>query len=273
MEIKKVIGRNDLLLKMMSSPFFLMIASSICIIIAHLSCLANCFVLPSHNNLPFGTNNRITAATAGTALTLASDEDFASFNNEDGGDGGQQLASEFYQELEYRRRHGEETYTVSKPKPKMFSSQTRTNTNAQKTAVSAGLFSGGGSTVYSSGRSIRAEIDILNRSMAEDAKRREKWHVDFDLSPDQVDSLLKILGSSLVFIVIAGVVFEISGGGVSTITLMNDAAKDGISSMMIGVSNGEVFMGEEAAWLIKESSTLAASIVDAVCSVEGMVLF
>lgn len=256
---------------MMRNPF-LMIASSICILIAHLSGLANCFVLPTPN-LPFGTN-RITTATAGTALKLTSDEDFAAFNNEGAEDGGQQLASEFYQELEYRRRHdGEETYTVSKPKPKMFSTKTRTNKNAQKTAVSAGLFSGGGSTVYSSGRSIRAEIDILNRSMTEDAKGRAKWNVDFDISPEQVESLLKILGSSLVFIVVAGVVFEVSGVGVSTITLMNGVAKDGITSMMIGVSNGEVFMGEEAAWLIRESTTLAASIVDAVCSVEGMVLF
>ena len=252
-----------------------MIASSICIIIAHLSCMVNCFVLPAHN-IPFGTKNHITTPTTGTALKLTSDEDFASFNNEGGEeDGGQQLASEFYQELEYRRRHGEETYTGSKPKPKpkMFSTQTRPNTNSQKAAVSAGLFSGGGSTVYSSGRSIRAEIDILNRSMTEDAKGGEKWNVDFDLSLEQVENLLKILGSSLVFIVIAGVVFEVSGGGVSTITLMNDAAKDGMSSMMIGVTNGEIFMGEEAAWLMKESSTLAVSIAEAVCSVEGVVLF
>ena len=139
--------------------------------------------------------------------------------------------------------------------------------------MSAGLFSGGGSTVYSSGRSIRAEIDILNRSMAEESKRREKWYVDFDVSPEQMENLLKILGSSLVVVAIAGIVFEISGGGISTITLINDAAQDGISSLMIGVGNGDVFMGEEAAWLMKESSTLAASIVDAVSSVEGMVLF
>mmetsp|Transcript_20341 Transcript_20341/g.30160 ORF Transcript_20341/g.30160 Transcript_20341/m.30160 type:complete len:252 (+) Transcript_20341:82-837(+) len=245
---------------------------TICIIIAHLSCMVNCFVLPAHN-IPFGTKNHITTATAGTALKLTSDEDFASFNNEGGGDDGQQLASEFYQELEYRRKHGEETYTVSVPKQrKMFSTQTRQDATSQKPAVSAGLFSGGGSTVYSSGRSIRAEIDILNRSM-EDSKGRETWNIDFELSSEQVENLLKILGSSLVIVAIAGVVYEVSGGGVGTITLINDVAKDGISSMMIGVGHGEVFMGEEAAWLMKESSTLAASIVDAVCSLEGMVLF
>ncbi len=252
-----------------------MIASSICIIIAHLSCLVNCFVLPAHN-IPFGTKKYIATATAGTTLKLISDEDFASFNTEYEGDDGQQLASEFYQELEYRRKHGEETYTVSEPKQqrKLFSTKTRQNAaTTQKTAVSAGLFSGGGSTVYSSGRSIRAEIDILNRSMAEESKGREKWYVDFDVTPEQMENLLKILGSSLVVVAIAGIVFEISGGGISTITLINDAAQDGISSLMIGVGNGDVFMGEEAAWLMKESSTLAASIVDAVSSVEGMVLF
>jgi len=252
-----------------------MIASYVCIIVAHLSCLVNCFVLPAHN-IPFGAKKyNIATATAGRTLKLTSDEDFASYDYE-GGDDGRQLASEFYQELEYRRKHGEETYTVSEPKQQrtLFSTKPRQNATTQKTAVSAGLFSGGGSTVYSSGRSIRAEIDILNRSMAEDSKRREKWYVgDFDLSPEQMENLMKILGSSLVIIAIAGIVFEISGGGVSTITLINDAAQDGISSLMIGVGNGEVFMGEEATWLIKESSTLAASIVDAVSSVEGMVLF
>ena len=240
-------------------------------IIAHLSGSVNCFVLPSYN-IPFGTQKRLGTA-AGTALPLTSGEDFASFNSEDGGDDGMQLASEFYQELEYRRKHGEETYTVSEPKQrKMFSTQTRQNAATQKPAVSAGLFSGGGSTVYSSGRSIRAEIDILNRSMTEDTKGRERWNVDFELSPEQMENLLKILGSSLVFIAIAGVVFEASGGGMSTITLINDAAKDGITSM-ISVGKGEVFMGEEAAWLMKESSALSASIVDAVTSVERIVLF
>ena len=54
---------------------------------------------------------------------------------------------------------------------------------------------------------------------------------------------------------------------------MNDAAQDGISSMMIGVGSGDVFLGEDAAWLLKESSIFAATIMDAVGSVEGMLLF
>lgn len=228
---------------------------------------ADCFV-PAHNNLPF--------SSTGSALKLSSDEDFTSFGENSEDNGGQQLANEFYQEIEYRRSHGEETYTT-KPirgtKP-LFTTQLPAS---PKPAGSAGLFSGGGSTVYSSGRSIRAEIDILNRSMAEDAKRgdgRGGSGIDFDsISQEQLESLLRFVGASLVFLAISGVIIEVSGGGISAITLVNDAAKDGISSMMIGVGSGHVFFGEDAAWLLKESSIFAATIMDAVGSVEGKILF
>ena len=228
---------------------------------------ANCFV-PAHNNLPF--------SSTGSALKLSSDEDFASFGENTEDNGGQQLANEFYQEIEYRRSHGEETYTtkpIRATKP-LFTTQIPAS---PKAAGSAGLFSGGGSTVYSSGRSIRAEIDILNRGMAEDAKRGDGWGkngIDFDsISQEQLESLLRFVGASLVFLAISGVIIEVSGGGISAITLVNDAAQDGISSMMIGVGSGDVFLGEDAAWLLKESSIFAATIMDAVGSVEGMLLF
>jgi hypothetical protein len=251
-------------------PFFLLstmvlypiICSSILLFI-NLS-FANCFV-PAHNNLPF--------SSTGSALKLSSDEDFASFGENAEDNGGQQLANEFYQEIEYRRSHGEETYTT---KP-IRATKPLFTPASQKAAGSAGLFSGGGSTVYSSGRSIRAEIDILNRSMAEDAKRgdgRGRSGIDFDsISQEQLESLLRFVGVSLVFLAISGVLIEVSGGGISAITLMNDAAKDGISSMMIGVGSGDVFLREDAAWLLKESSIFAATIMDAVGSVKGKVLF
>lgn len=258
------ISRPFLLLStMVLSPI---ICSSILLLI-NLS-FARCFV-PTNNNLPF--------SSIGSALQLSSDEDFASFGeNAEEENGGQQLANEFYQEIEYRRSHGEETYTtkpIRATKP-LFTTQLPAS---PKPAGSAGLFSGGGSTVYSSGRSIRAEIDILNRSMAEDAKRGDGWGIngiDFDsISQEQVESLLRFVGASLVFLAISGVIIEVSGGGISAITLVNDAAKEGISSMMIGVSSGDVLLGEDAAWLLKESSIFAATIMDAVSSVEGMVLF
>ena len=249
-------------------PFLLLSTMVICssiLLLINLS-FAKCFV-PAHNNLPF--------SSIGSALQLSSDEDFASFGEiAEEENGGQQLANEFYQEIEYRRSHGEETYTtkpIRATKP-LFTTQLPAS---PKAAGSAGLFSGDGSTVYSSGRSIRAEIDILNRSMAEDAKRGDGWGkngIDFDssISQEQLESLLRFVGASLVFLAISGVIIEVSGGGISAVTLVNDAAKEGISSMMIGVSSGDVFLGEDAARLIKESSI---SIMDAVSSVEGMVLF
>ena len=252
---------------LLSTMFSYPIICSSILLLINLS-FANCFV-PAHNNLPF--------SSIGSALQLSSDEDFASFGEiSEEENEGQQLANEFYQEIEHRRSHGEETYTT---KPIRATKPLFTQLPASpKPAGSAGLFSGGGSTVYSSGRSIRAEIDILNRSMAEDAKRGDGWGkngIDFDssISQEQLESLLRFVGASLVFLAISGVIIEVSGGGISAITLVNDAAKDGISSMMIGVGSGDVFSGEDAAWLLKESSIFAATIMDAVGSVEGMVLF
>ena len=250
--------------EMMMRPFLVVL--SICII--HLDCSVQSFV-PRSQNIPFAITHKFTLTTD-TALRLTNDDDFASFASDSGGDEGKQLASEFYQELENRRKQGEETYTVSEPKPrKMFSAQSRQNTNPQKPAVSAGLFSGGGSTVYSSGRSISAEIDILNRSMAEDSKEGERWSIEIELSPEQVENLLRFLGSSLIVVAIAGAVLEVSSGGIDSITLFNEG---GISSTMVSVTNGDVFWGDEAAWLMKESTSFAKSITDAVQSVEGIVL-
>lgn len=50
--------------------------------------------------------------------------------------------------------------------------------------------------------------------------------------------------------------------------LLNDV-NEGLSSVMISVGDGEVFMGEEAAWLMKESSELAAAAVEVVKSIEA----
>ena len=55
-------------------------------------------------------------------------------------------------------------------------------------------------------------------------------------------------------------------------SLVSDASNDGMSSVMVSVSNGDVFMGEETAWLVKESSGLATSVVEAVRSVEELAL-
>ena len=44
---------------------------------------------------------------------------------------------------------------------------------------------------------------------------------------------------------------------------------DGVSDVVIGFGGGgDVFVGEEAAWLLRESSEFAAIVVDAVRTVE-----
>merc|ERR1712013_858753 len=45
---------------------------------------------------------------------------------------------------------------------------------------------------------------------------------------------------------------------------MTDVTKDGMSDMLVSVNGGDVFLGEEAAWLMKESAEWAASVGEAV---------
>ncbi|KAL7533198.1 hypothetical protein ACHAXR_007192 [Thalassiosira sp. AJA248-18] len=161
---------------------------------------------------------------------------------------------------------------------------------APRPATSAGLFSGSGTTVYSSGRSIRAEIEILESTLknSESKNNNQGWDGIYVGSPEQLEEILKLIAVSLIVASAAAIAIEASGGmtliswdgaldGAAAsanhvMNLMNDATKDGMSSIMISVGNGDVFMGEEASWLVKESSDLAASVVEAVRSVEDLVL-
>ena len=158
---------------------------------------------------------------------------------------------------------------------------------APRPATSAGLFSGSGTTVYSSGRSIRAEIEILETTIKNNEAKNNKqeiWDGIYVGSPEQLEEVARIVAFSLIVLSAAYVAVEVSGGleviswdGAAAsanhvLSLMNDATKDGMSTIMVSVSNGEVFLGEEAAWLMRESSDLAASVVEAVKSVEELVL-
>ncbi|KAL9190304.1 hypothetical protein ACHAXT_007515 [Thalassiosira profunda] len=142
--------------------------------------------------------------------------------------------------------------------------------------TSAGLFSGSGNTVYSSGRSVRAEIEILETTIKNsEAGSGEGWDGIYVANPEQLEEVLRLVALSLLMAGVVYVAVEASGdiavildGAASSashaMNLMSDATKDGVSSIMIGVGgNGEVFMGEEAAWLMKESSDLAASVAEA----------
>lgn len=155
---------------------------------------------------------------------------------------------------------------------------------APRPAASAGLFSGSGATVYSSGRSVRAEIEILETRMKNtEAQNNSSWDNVYVGSPEQMEEVLRLVAVSLIVLSAAYVSVE-AYGGLELVTwdgaaasanhvmgLMTDATKDGMSGI-ISVTNGDVFLGEDAAWLMKESSSLAASVVNVVRSVEELVL-
>lgn len=138
---------------------------------------------------------------------------------------------------------------------------------------SAGLFSGGGTTVYGR-RSIQAEIQVLETTLKnqEDAEKRKKNGIIIR-TPEQLEDVLRATLVSLILLSAAYITVE-SGGGMEVLSvdhvagLLNDVT-EGLSSVMISVGDGEVFMGEEAAWLMKESSELAAAAVEVVKSIEA----
>ncbi|KAL3811484.1 hypothetical protein ACHAXA_010736 [Cyclostephanos tholiformis] len=158
--------------------------------------------------------------------------------------------------------------------------------NAPRPATSAGLFSGTGTTVYSSGRSLRAEIELLETSFEKnndnDIDLRRWMHVG--TTTEQLDDALRLVALSLIMLSTVYVAIETSGGAIGGMDIMTwDGAaasanrimalmNDGMSGVVVGVGNGEVFVGDEAAWLLRETSGLAAIVVDAVRSVERLVL-
>lgn len=157
--------------------------------------------------------------------------------------------------------------------------------NVQRPATSAGLFSGSGTTVYSSGRSIRAEIEILETSFKnndndDDGDWRRWIYVG---NAEHHDDAMRLIVLSLIVLSTVYVAVEITGaiGGGMGMEIMtwNGAAasanrvmaimNDGVSDVVIGFGGGgDVFVGEEAAWLLRESSEFAAIVVDAVRTVE-----
>lgn len=176
------------------------------------------------------------------------------------------------------------TKTSSQGTPPAFSLfQSLFPVPAPRPAASAGLFSGSGATVYSSGRSVRAEIEILETTIKNnDAKTNKRG---WDGSEELSEEVIRVIAVS-VLIVCAWVAVDASGGlmvipwdGAASsanhaVGVINDAMKDEFSSIMISVGNGDVFLGEEAALLMRESSDLAASVLEeAVRSVEELVLF
>lgn len=158
-----------------------------------------------------------------------------------------------------------------------------------RSATSAGLFSGSGATVYSSGRSIRAEIEILETTIKNNEakeKRRAVWEGVYVGSPEQVEEVLRAVAAAVVLLAAAYAAVELSGAAAdAAVASLHSAANlfvglaDGavardaaVPSLAIGAGGADVFLGEEAAWLVRESSELAAAVVEAVRSVEELVL-
>ncbi len=154
-------------------------------------------------------------------------------------------------------------------------------------APSAGLFSGSGITVYSSGRSIRAEIEILETTLKRnDDQQNNKWagilgRTKSGDAPQQSDEVFRITIALLIVLSTVYVVFAIAGmteaqiwdGSAASLShgmsLLNDATK---TSVEFSVDHGDTFMQEEALWLIRQSSDWAERAAEAVRSVEELVL-
>ena len=218
---------------------------------------------------------------------LYQDDDFASFNDYQN-EGGVDLAAQFYQELEYRdianddtskdrstederdttnmrsiRRTSNDSASAERRRRRIVSSQKQSTSNESlleflfslfapsQPPQSAGLFSGTGTTVYST-RSIQAEIQILE-STIKNNEENEKLEMDKEQLEVRVRSVLISL------IVLSAAYIALETGDLDSVgTLMNDIS-EGLSSIMI--SDGEPLLGD-----------VATSLVDAVKSIETFAL-
>lgn len=215
---------------------------------------------------------------------LYQDDDFASFNdyqNEVGAD----LAAQFYQELEYRdiakgdtsedtpqderdttnmrsiRRN--ENDSESTERRRIVSSQNKSTSNeslleflfslfaSPSPPQSAGLFSGQGTTVYST-RSIQAEIQILE-STIKNNEENEKLEMDKEQLEVKVRSVLISL------IVLSAAYIALETGDLDSVGTLTNDILESLSSIMI--SDGEPLLGD-----------VATSLVDAVKSIETFAL-
>lgn len=222
-----------------------------------------------------------------TSYLARSADDFSSFGDfgrEEDDDDGTGLAREFYQELEVRSQPPREyeydpgdKSTQSKDKNKITSKESPFSrffsSPTPRPATSAGLFTGSGTTVYSAGRSVRAEIEILETTLKNnDAREHQRREAE--------EWCRTVVLSCLIVLVVAYLVSEATGaGGTGLLPGQGAAASshhvlslaEGLSGLRVRVGAEDAFLGEEAAWLVRESSGLAAFVVDAVRSVEELV--
>jgi len=164
--------------------------------------------------------------------------------------------------------------------------------DSSRRTTSAGLFSGSGISVYSPGRSLRAEIELLETIMnkndaATDISKNNDSSIDYNdtvrngiyigtLSLVVLSAISSGVGMDLIMTSDYSPVASLEDAFASLnhlLAIIDDVTREGISSVMIIANNGEVFMNEEAHWLMRESSELAATFVDTMHrSVEELVM-
>lgn len=161
---------------------------------------------------------------------------------------------------------------------------------APSPATSAGLFSGGGATVYSSGRSLRAEFDILESTIkSSDLKSRNKfsWNAIYIGNPEQMDQAVKLFVGSLILLSVVYLAAGMPGNPLGGIMVVDLSIIDEASSCVKeagafvevifegaagGVIAGVGKAGEAICWL-EESAAMAGSAVEIVArSVEELVI-
>lgn len=275
-----------------SNRILCLLVVSIASILHHVRIVSSFSINPIRANQLYALDSGSRAYRHTTKLKndkLYQDDDFASFNdyqNEEGAD----LAAQFYQELEYRdiaidnaskdtsqderdttnmrsiKRNANDGASTERRR-RVVSSQKQSTSNESlleflfslfapsRSPQSAGLFSGTGTTVYST-RSIQAEIQILE-STIKNNEENEKLEMDKEQLEVRVRSVLISL------IVLSAAYIALETGDIDSVgTLMNDISES-LSSIMI--SDGEPLLGDAA-------SELATSLVDAVKSIETFAL-
>jgi hypothetical protein len=169
--------------------------------------------------------------------------------------------------------------------------------DSSRRTTSAGLFSGSGISVYSPGRSLRAEIELLETIMNKNDAVTSISKKASDSNNSNDKSINDTVWNGIYIGTLSLIVLSAISSGVGMdlimtsdyspvasfedafaslnhlLAVIDDNTREGISSVMIIANNGEVFMNEEAHWLMRESSELAAAFVDTMhSSVEELVM-
>jgi hypothetical protein len=284
------IGSNDFLFaqtmnapgcKIQSTPRLakLLLSSLVIVFSTH----ADAFISPS----------RLTTQTCKTLLQnkYATNEysDFDSHDSVDEELEAQQLTREFYEEVRLRksRSYSSIDEVDSNEMYEVKNQLTATDDDSPLFAFlsflkpspppssSAGLFSGRGQTAHSSGRSQRAEVQLLESTHNnKNGARIIGWDgIIIDSKPDQLERILKAAAGTLVVLSVAYLAMELTGG-LTIVFPWEEAvaagiAKEGISSVLIVLSDGVEHVGS---LVFEESSAFVGSMGPLVHSIEELML-